>query len=168
MSGMLPGEWPVPEPLVFTSDGPPPPPFRLFIPPWPVKKFMNLNRGGTDNWRVQRICRDFWADQVVQACELYRSENGWPALPQYQRAHVTLTYVYSTHTKRDTHNWAPTSKFIVDGIKAMGFIPDDNDYVLIGPDNRPGLDLSLPNHTIAMVIDIRGLEEDEWIWWEAP
>ncbi|WP_369068563.1 hypothetical protein [Kineococcus terrestris] len=57
-----------------------------------------------------------------------------------QRVHVLAVVHYPTTTRnRDVLNLAPTLKALLDGLLVdSGFLPDDNDRHLVGPDLRPG------------------------------
>lgn len=64
---------------------------------------------------------------------------------QVQRVHMLAVVHYPNSSRnRDAHNLMPTMKHIVDGITSTGFLPDDNDQHLIGPDMRAGECLARP------------------------
>lgn len=58
--------------------------------------------------------------------------------PAMLRAHCLARVGFPDRTRRDVHNWWPTIKPAVDGIVTdAGWLPDDDNDHLIGPDLRP-------------------------------
>lgn len=52
------------------------------------------------------------------------------------RAHVKVEFDWPDKRRRDPANYHPTLKALVDGMVDAGFLPDDNDRYLDGPDPR--------------------------------
>lgn len=57
--------------------------------------------------------------------------------PMTTKAHLTVRIGWPTRRRRDAPNIWPTLKPLIDGIVDSGFLVDDDDEHLIGPDLRP-------------------------------
>lgn len=79
----------------------------------------------------------YWRDLARVTALGARHAAGLPA-PALQRAHVLAVITWPTNHRRDVSNWHPTIKACVDGIADAGWLPDDNDRHVIGPDLRRG------------------------------
>lgn len=108
------------------------------------------------------------ADRWVRAPKVkeLRTRAAWMKLAQarnarFERARCTCTITFANRSRRrDTHNWMPTVKAIIDGLVSganprpkgagpwpQGLLPDDNSDHLTGPDLREGHDPTLtPGH----------------------
>lgn len=53
--------------------------------------------------------------------------------PYMERALVTVTVAWHDRTRRDSHNFMPMMKPLIDGFVKAGLIEDDRDRHLIGP-----------------------------------
>lgn len=58
--------------------------------------------------------------------------------PKLDHAHVTVVISHTMNRRRDSLNWWPTAKAVIDGIVESGVLTDDDDKHLVGPDLRPG------------------------------
>lgn len=74
---------------------------------------------------------------------IYAVRCGLPRTPaaRPRRVHVLVEVASTDRRRRDVHNVMPTVKAIVDGLVDAGFLADDNDAHLVGPDLRPAPDL---------------------------
>ena len=75
------------------------------------------------------------------------------------KTHVVVTFIWPDYRRRDVHNWMPTVKAILDGVVDSGFIKDDSDKYLSGPDLRVAKpsewQLSRTPRHLGMVFDFR-------------
>lgn len=111
--------------------------FVFQLEPEAVHKLMDSNKM-TGAWGNRATKTNEWIRLVNNAL------NGVERTPVYKRARIIVVYAFSSQDKmRDVNNYSPTSKAIVDGIVRYGILPDDNDRIVIGPDNRRALDRSL-------------------------
>jgi hypothetical protein len=54
--------------------------------------------------------------------------------PRYERAIVTVRYVFPEHRQRDTDNWTGGStKWLLDGLKHDAFPDDDSEHLTLRP-----------------------------------
>lgn len=83
--------------------------------------------------------RQHWSAKARKTRAL-RLQAGWAwrasELPPYERVAVRIDISYPDGRKRDVHNLMPTAKALIDGLVEAGFLPDDDDAHLIGPDLR--------------------------------
>lgn len=98
------------------------------------------------HWQTQRHLVASWREQgrfaALQA-KLPRSG--------VDRVHILAVIHYpNTSRNRDAHNLMPTLKAVIDGITSTGFLPDDNDQHLVGPDPRAGECLPRPAITLTI------------------
>ncbi len=78
-----------------------------------------------------RMVRDI-ADATLMACPQH-------LVPRLGKAHVMASISWPDKRKRDVHNYYPTLKAMIDAlVRHRGFLPDDSDEYLIGPDMRRG------------------------------
>jgi crossover junction endodeoxyribonuclease RusA len=73
----------------------------------------------------------------------------------YERAHIVCTIRFENNIVRDTGNYYPTAKAIVDGLVDANLLPDDNDRHLTGPDMRR----EYPNGPARVTVTITPLEQ---------
>jgi hypothetical protein len=98
----------------------------LFIPPQQL-----INANDRLHWRVKA--------RKTAALRALTHMNARAQLePVKERQHVTVTFGFLTHTRRDAGNWYPTVKACLDGITDAQIWPDDNDSWIVGPDLRTG------------------------------
>lgn len=75
--------------------------------------------------------------QEAKAIAEWRRAAGWLAraakLPHLHRAHIEATLHFGDKRRRDTANYHPTVKAIVDGLVDHGLLDDDSHEYLIGP-----------------------------------
>lgn len=72
-------------------------------------------------------------------------------VPAMERAHVF--YVIHPDTvgrRRDSGNWSPSAKAVIDGMVDAGVLPDDNHERLLGPDPRMGA--PVPGSQLVLVV----------------
>lgn len=62
---------------------------------------------------------------------------GFPQKPFPDRVRLVVTVQYRDARRRDVHNLMPTVKACVDGLVDAGWLTDDSDRYLQGPDLRP-------------------------------
>jgi len=75
--------------------------------------------------------------------QLWRAAAGWGVrgrlrAVRLQRAHIVAVMHHGDDQRRDTANWSPTVKAVVDGLVDAGLLPDDSRWHLEGPDLRAG------------------------------
>lgn len=72
----------------------------------------------------------------------WRQAGHWAAkaerLPRLRKAQIIATLHFADRRRRDSHNYYPTLKAIVDGLVDYGLLPDDSHQYLVGPDIRMG------------------------------
>jgi hypothetical protein len=90
-----------------------------------------LNANSRTDRRRQTPDRRAWRD----AANLYARA---AKLPGLGKAHLVATLHFTDRRHRDTHNYYPTIKAIVDGLVDYGLLPDDSSLYLSGPDLRLG------------------------------
>jgi len=104
--------------------------WRVEIPPRAVLINANENLNKYDKARRVKALRNTgWA--MARAHKV----------PALQRAHIF--YVFHPDTangkrRRDSGNWSPSAKALVDGFVDAGVLPDDTHEHLLGPDPRIG------------------------------
>lgn len=59
-------------------------------------------------------------------------------LPKLGRAHITAELRFRDRRRRDSHNYYPTLKAVIDGLVDYGLLDDDSSEYLVGPDIRLG------------------------------
>lgn len=81
--------------------------------------------------------RDGWrkAGPVKKAWRLLGHANGLH-LPHHDHPYVICEIAFGDKRKRDTHNYMPTVKALIDGLTDAGVWDDDNHEILLGPDLR--------------------------------
>lgn len=62
--------------------------------------------------------------------------------PRFERCHVTATLAFPDRILRDTMNWYPTAKAMVDGFADARMVSNDNAKHVIGPHLWPADELS--------------------------
>jgi crossover junction endodeoxyribonuclease RusA len=62
---------------------------------------------------------------------------GVPAKPFPERVRLVVGVQYRDARRRDVHNLMPTVKACIDGLVDAGWLTDDSDRYLQGPDLRP-------------------------------
>lgn len=87
----------------------------------------------TTNQRVHHMVRAERTREIRQRANLAAR----PKRVHMDRAHLTVGIGWPDKRRRDAHNLIPTLKAAIDGIVAAGWLPDDDDAHLIGPDLRP-------------------------------
>ena len=85
-----------------------------------------------------------WAVKARRTAAL-RGLAGWKwrstRHPGFDRAHIYVEVSYPARSRRrDVDNLRPTVKALVDGITAMGALPDDDDAHVVGIDMRASND----------------------------
>lgn len=90
----------------------------------PCGRLLTSNTLGS-HWRARHgIQQQIKADTMLLA--RYRK------IPRLQRAHIIGEILPTSRLRRDPHNWQPSVKAAVDGLVAVGVLPDDNaDHLLL-------------------------------------
>lgn len=95
-----------------------------------------------------------------------------------ERAYIVVRFFRCSEQQADVSNLHPTAKAIVDGLVRKpdsrgvmqdGFLPDDNDKRIIGPDLRRGVDSSLRvgrKHFVQIRVEITPIGPLVERWWE--
>lgn len=78
------------------------------------------------------------ADRTRCIRHMGRSGGRRKLTPVTTRQRVTVTYQFPDRRRRDAENLAPTSKAIVDGLRDVGVLPDDDTAHVVGVDSRIG------------------------------
>ncbi|GAA2022414.1 hypothetical protein WDZ16_13015 [Pseudokineococcus marinus] len=83
----------------------------------------------------------------------WRAAAGWAVRGRLrsvrlQRAHIVAVLHHGDGQRRDTANYAPTVKAVVDGLVDGGLLPDDDRRHLEGPDLRVGSPTGWARHAV--------------------
>jgi len=90
-----------------------------------------LNANDTTQARFRAAAIREWRKAAHWAAKAER-------LPHLHRAHIIATLHFTDRRRRDSGNYYPTLKAIVDGLVDHGLLDDDSHQYLIGPDVRMG------------------------------
>ncbi len=83
---------------------------------------LSINGRLRTHWAVLRVLRDATKWQVLNALGGIHRQ-GWVA-PEF--AHVTITFVYKTHRRRDPDGLAGMAKPVLDILVSEGILKDDD------------------------------------------
>lgn len=149
-----------------------PPPERahvqLVLPEVRVTKLLNFNEARYHNYHARHAGQVFWET-------LCRGQLDSTFV--IERAKIVVRYFKPDAHQADVGNYYPTAKAITDGLVRKkdrngrmqdGYLPDDNDKRIIGPDQRRGLDKTLKVgrlHYVRVTVDIWEIDETEEAWW---
>jgi crossover junction endodeoxyribonuclease RusA len=102
--------------------------------PGPSRRML-LSANQRLHWAERGRRTAYWRDLAGHALLAERRALGLPN-PAMRRAHVVVTLTWPDHARRDVGNYSPTAKALVDGLVDAGWLPDDSDDHLTGPDLR--------------------------------
>jgi Holliday junction resolvase RusA-like endonuclease len=95
-----------------------------------VSQLLSANDRG--HWATKEARRRYWHDLTTY---MLRNDRG---LPRYldQHVHITITIAWPDRRRRDAANYYNTGKVIVDAVVRAGYLTDDSDRYVTGPDMR--------------------------------
>lgn len=108
----------------------------------PMDKSMMMSANHRKHWTVRYRITKHWR-QVARI--MARNAR----IPLLDQARIVVTFSFGDQRRRDTANFYPVTKAIVDGIVDAGVLADDNDKHVQGPDarrddpNPPGIRVEL-------------------------
>lgn len=100
---------------------------REFGPGMPL---LTMNRRG--HWAKDDVARQRWKRWARLMGRIARKQRGALRTP----VKITVAIYWPDRRRRDIGNYSQTAKAIVDGIVESGFVSDDRDTLVIGPDMR--------------------------------
>lgn len=101
----------------------------LLVLPLGERKWINANRRlfFMERSRRTKAWRDYTRVRAIAA-----------QIPHLPGGRVVCELRFADSRRRDSANWAPTAKAIVDGLVDAGVFPDDSHKFVAGPDMRIG------------------------------
>jgi len=134
--------------------------YEFDIGPVPCKKLLNYNQGTGHHPAARNRGQHWWQGQCRAA---------YVSGVTLGRVRVVLRFWFADLQHRDVGNLHPTAKGIVDGLvtqpNQFGWIADDNDRIVVGPDLRRGLDRTVPRRYCRITVTLIELEPTAEAWW---
>lgn len=141
---------------------------RLVLPEVRVTKLANYNQAKQANYHARHALHLFW--ETLTRGQLDQTF-------VIDRARILVRFWKPDAHRADVGNYHPTAKAIVDGLVRKrdrhgrmqdGYLPDDDDKRVVGPDLRRGLDPSLKVgrlHYVRVTVDILPIGPEVEAWW---
>lgn len=95
----------------------------------PMNRSMMMSANARKHWSARHRITKYWR----QLAQLLVKQNRIPALTS---ARIVVTFSFGDQRRRDSANFYPVAKAIVDGIVDAGVLVDDSDKYVEGPDSR--------------------------------
>lgn len=142
---------------------------HLSLPIVRVPKLLNYNEAKQHNYHARHAGHKFWE-------MLTRGQLDETFL--MDRARIVVRFWKPDNHRGDVHNYMPTAKAIVDGLVRKpdnrgvmqdGYLTDDNDRVVVGPDLRRGWDPTLKQgrlHFVRVTVDVVEIGPEVECWWQ--